>query len=184
MAATRSKLGDVGGNVGRTGHRPNRGQVADGASVAIPGPRGFVPASRRRDVPSRMAITCRIAAKRRHTSVAIVTTIAPCPRRDAGALSGWRWGYHLPDRGQAAPVVPCPRRDAGDVRTCLRRMSVPSRRFQSVAGGSSEPRNTNWSRDGLGGGWAADRGGDTMKSVDCQGGTPQGVAASKPCENE
>jgi hypothetical protein len=54
-----------------------------------------------------LAIICRIAAKRRRTSVAIITTIAPCPRRDAGALRSGRngVGHHLPDRGQAAMVL-------------------------------------------------------------------------------
>jgi hypothetical protein len=68
-------------------------------------------------------------------SAAMVTTIAPCPRRDAGAfrcLGGD--GHHLPDRGQAAThigcdrdhIAPCPRRDAGTM----------GRRGQRLQGGT------------------------------------------------
>ena len=89
-------------------HLPDRGQGAT-----------RMPSSRRRGVPLRWvatAIPCRIAA---------VTSIAPCPRRDAGAFcwvairgaitcriaagprrhDWWRWWWFA--------VAPCPRRDAG-----------------------------------------------------------------------
>jgi hypothetical protein len=82
-----------------------------------------VPTSRRRYRTvawASLAITCRIVAKY-CSSVAIATTIAPCPRRDAGALRGPSPPGSRPSGerqvgGDRGHIVPCPRRDAGALR--------------------------------------------------------------------
>jgi hypothetical protein len=72
-----------------------RGVLTDGPGAIGPSPAG--------SQPSRHATT-------------VITTIAPCPRRDAGPF---RWqrgdvGHHPSDRGQGpCRVALCPRRDAG-----------------------------------------------------------------------
>jgi hypothetical protein len=79
--------------------------------------------------------TCQIAAKRRRTSVAIITTIAPCPRRDAGAV---RWvGSDGAITSRIAANPRRPRRDAGATGHNARDRDTGERRAAWAAMGPS-----------------------------------------------